>query len=83
MQTSDSRILPNGGTGVLTDLGMSGAVDGIIGVDRQTVIGRFITGYSEKFLCAQGQGKIEGLFAELNGKFPVKLELIRKTTNLH
>ena len=81
VQTSDNRILPNGGTGVVTDLGMSGAVDGIIGVDRQTVVGRFLTGYSEKFLCAQGQGKVEGLFAELDGKFPVKLELVRITTN--
>ena len=77
VQTSDNRILPNGGTGVLTDLGMTGAIDGIIGVDRHTVIGRFKTGYSEKFLCAQGPGKIEGLYAELDGKFPVKLELVR------
>lgn len=77
VQTSDNRILPNGGTGMLTDLGMTGAVDGIIGVDRHTVIGRFLTGYSEKFLCAQGHGKIEGLYAELDGKFPTKLELIR------
>lgn len=78
VQTSDNRILPNGGTGVLTDLGMTGAIDGIIGVDRHTVVGRFLTGYSEKFLCAPGPGKIEGLFAELDGKFPKKLELIRE-----
>ncbi len=77
VQTSDNRILPNGGTGILTDLGMTGAVDGIIGVDRNTVVGRFMTGYSEKFLCAQGRGKIEGLYAELDGKFPTKLELVR------
>lgn len=83
VQTSDNRILPNGGTGVLTDLGMTGAVDGVIGVDRNTVIGRFITGYSEKFLCAKGPGKIEGLYAELNGKFPVKLELVRKIQQLN
>lgn len=78
VQTSDARILPGGGTGMLTDLGMTGAVDGVIGVDRQTVVGRFLKGYSEKFLCAQGQSKIEGLFAELNTKFPTKLELIRE-----
>lgn len=77
VQTSDNRILPNGGTGVLTDLGMTGAIDGIIGVDRNTVVGRFLTGYSEKFLCAQGHSKIEGLYAELDGKFPTKLELVR------
>lgn len=80
VQTSDNRILPNGGTGMLTDLGMSGALNGIIGVDRNTVIGRFLTGYSEKFLCGQGEGKVEGLFAELDGKFPIKLELVRKSS---
>ena len=78
VQTSDARILPDGGTGVLTDLGMTGATNGVIGVDRNTVVGRFLKGYSEKFLCAQGAGKIEGLFAELNGKLPVKLEIFRE-----
>lgn len=78
VQTSDNRILPNGGTGILTDLGMSGALNGIIGVERNTVISRFINGYCDKFLCAQGSRKLEGLFAELDGKFPVKLELVRK-----
>ena len=77
VQTSDNRILPNGGTGALTDLGMIGAVDGVIGVDKNTVIGRFKTGFSEKFLCASAPGKIEGLYAEIEGKFPVKLELVR------
>ena len=77
VQTSDHRILPNGGTGVLTDLGMTGAINGIIGVDKDTVVGRFLTGFSEKFLCAQGPGKIEGLFVELDGKLPKKLELVR------
>ena len=77
VQTSDNRILPNGGTGILTDLGMTGAINGIIGVDKNTVVGRFLTGFSEKFLCAQAPGKIEGLFAELNGKFPTRLELVR------
>lgn len=65
VQTSDERILPGKTTAILTDLGMSGAINGIIGVDRETVIGRFLNGFSEKFLCAQGPCKIEGLFAEL------------------
>ncbi|MDD2997733.1 MAG: TIGR00282 family metallophosphoesterase [Candidatus Riflebacteria bacterium] len=64
VQTSDERILPNGGTAVITDLGMTGANDGIIGVDRDTVTGRFVTGFSDKFLCAPGPGKIEGMFVD-------------------
>jgi metallophosphoesterase (TIGR00282 family) len=64
VQTSDERILPKK-TAVISDLGMTGAVDGILGVDRETIIGRFINGYSDKFLCAVGQAKIEGVFIEL------------------
>jgi metallophosphoesterase (TIGR00282 family) len=63
VQTSDERILP-GGTAVISDLGMTGARDGILGVDRETIIGRFVKGYSDKFLCAVGIKKIEGVVIE-------------------
>ncbi len=78
VQTSDERLLPNGGTAVITDIGMTGAVDGVIGVDRHTVVGRFISGFSDKFLCAPGPGKIEGLFVETgaDGR-PIRLERLR------
>lgn len=66
VQTSDERLLPDGGTAVITDIGMTGAVNGVIGVDRNTVTGRFICGYSDKFLCAPPPGKIEGLVVETN-----------------
>ena len=78
VQTSDERILPHGGTAVITDVGMAGAVDGVIGVDRNTVTGRFINGFSDKFLCAQAPGKIEGLFVELSADMKAqKIERIR------
>lgn len=66
VQTSDERILPDGGTAVISDLGMTGASNGVIGVDRHTVTGRFINGFSDKFLCATSPGKIEGLFVEVD-----------------
>jgi len=78
VQTSDERILPGGKTAVITDAGMTGALDGIIGVDRATVIGRFITGYSEKFLCAPGPGKIEGIVVETGSEgFATSIERFR------
>ncbi|MDD3145752.1 MAG: TIGR00282 family metallophosphoesterase [Candidatus Riflebacteria bacterium] len=66
VQTSDERLLPDGGTAVITDIGMTGAVNGVIGVDRKTVTGRFICGYSDKFLCAPPPGKIEGLVVDID-----------------
>ncbi|MDH4063756.1 MAG: TIGR00282 family metallophosphoesterase, partial [Acidobacteriota bacterium] len=43
VQTADERILP-GGTACLTDVGMTGPHDGVIGMDRDAVIRRFRTG---------------------------------------
>ncbi len=64
VQTSDERILSDG-TAVITDLGMTGALDGIIGVDRNTVLSRFTKGYSDKFVCASGLLKVEGVAIEI------------------
>jgi len=78
VQTSDERILPGGKTAVITDAGMTGALNGIIGVDRDTVVGRFRTGYSEKFLCAPGPGKIEGVVVEIGAAgFATNIERFR------
>jgi 2',3'-cyclic-nucleotide 2'-phosphodiesterase len=43
VQTSDSRILPNG-TAYLSDVGMTGPYDGILGIEKDPVIHRFLTG---------------------------------------
>jgi len=66
VQTSDERILA-GGTGALTDLGMTGPADGVLGIDRETVVGRFVKGWSERFTAAEGPGVLEGLAADLDG----------------
>ncbi|HQE67654.1 MAG TPA: TIGR00282 family metallophosphoesterase, partial [Bacillota bacterium] len=42
VQTSDERILP-GGTAYITDVGMTGPIDSILGVEKETVIRKFIT----------------------------------------
>ncbi|MDQ6933223.1 MAG: YmdB family metallophosphoesterase [Candidatus Eremiobacteraeota bacterium] len=48
VQTSDEHILP-GGTAYITDLGMTGPSDGVIGMDQGAVLERFMTGISERF----------------------------------
>lgn len=47
-QTADERILLEG-TGFITDVGMTGPYDGILGVDRETIINRFITNLPSRF----------------------------------
>ena len=48
VQTADEQILP-GGTAYLTDVGMTGPTDGVIGMEAGPVLDRFTTGFSERF----------------------------------
>jgi metallophosphoesterase (TIGR00282 family) len=48
VQTADEQILP-GGTAYLSDLGMTGPTEGIIGMESRAVLDRFLTGLSERF----------------------------------
>ncbi len=48
VQTADEQIL-GGGTAYITDLGMTGPTDGVIGMDQDAVLDRFLTGLSERF----------------------------------
>jgi metallophosphoesterase (TIGR00282 family) len=48
VQTSDNRVLPSG-TAYLTDVGMTGPYDGILGVEKDLVIKRFITSLPVRF----------------------------------
>jgi metallophosphoesterase (TIGR00282 family) len=51
--TCDHRVLP-GGTAYCTDLGMTGPYDSIIGVEKDAVLHRFLTGMPSKFETAKG-----------------------------
>jgi metallophosphoesterase (TIGR00282 family) len=59
VQTADERVLP-GGTACLTDAGMTGPHDGVIGMDRQSVIARFRTGLPSRFEPASGDVRLHG-----------------------
>ncbi|MEA4849526.1 MAG: TIGR00282 family metallophosphoesterase [Clostridiaceae bacterium] len=54
VQTSDERILP-GGTAYITDTGMTGPRDSILGVEKEAVIKKFITGMPARFEVAGGE----------------------------
>lgn len=55
--TADERILP-GGTAYQTDVGMSGPYDSIIGVEKDLVLRKFLTGMPSKFEAAKGNPKM-------------------------
>jgi 2',3'-cyclic-nucleotide 2'-phosphodiesterase len=55
--TADQRVLP-GGTAYQTDVGMSGPYDSVIGVEKELVLHRFLTGLPGKFEAAKGNPKM-------------------------
>ena len=55
--TADERVLP-GGTAYQTDVGMSGPYDSVIGVEKELVLNRFLTGMPGKFEAAHGNPKM-------------------------
>ncbi len=64
VQTADERIFP-GGMGYMTDVGLTGPRDGVIGVRSDIVIQRFVKGYSDRFEMADGPGQISALLADI------------------
>lgn len=71
VQTADETILP-GGTGYITDLGMCGPTNGILGTDAETVIRKFRTHMPQKFTPAQGKPQLQGALFELDSSMKVK-----------
>jgi len=65
VQTADERILPFG-TGYITDAGMTGPFEGIIGSDREIVINKFKKGISDYFKPQKGLNQINGIFTEID-----------------
>ncbi len=63
--TADERVLENG-TGFVTDLGMTGGYDSVIGIRKQSAIHRFLTGKKKDFEPSNSQRKLFGIIADIN-----------------
>ncbi|MEG1661912.1 MAG: TIGR00282 family metallophosphoesterase [Clostridiales bacterium] len=65
VQTADGRILPKG-TGYITDVGMCGPRDSILGVEKEIIIERFLRGLPARFETAQGDLQFNGVIVDLD-----------------
>src|SRR5215510_981626 len=63
VQTADERILPKG-TAYLTDVGMTGPHDSIIGVDIEPALNRFLTALPQKFETASGNPRLHAVLVD-------------------
>lgn len=74
VQTSDERILKKG-TAYITDIGMTGPNESVIGMDIDVSIKRFLTSLPEKYKVAEGEGKFNSCLFEID-------ESTNKVTNI-
>ena len=65
IQTNDAQVLKNG-TAYITDLGMSGVVNSVLGVEPEIIIERFKNGEKGRFVYAEGEALIEGMLFEVD-----------------
>jgi calcineurin-like phosphoesterase len=66
VQTNDARILPKG-TAYLTDVGMTGPYDGILGMKRGPIIEKFLTALPHRFeVIDEGRGILSACVIDLD-----------------
>ncbi len=65
--TADERVLP-GGTAYITDVGMTGPYDGVIGVKKELVVGKFLNGMPVRFEPATGDVRLSAVIIDCDEK---------------
>ncbi|HEX9532643.1 MAG TPA: TIGR00282 family metallophosphoesterase [bacterium] len=65
VQTADERVLP-GGTAYITDVGMTGPRDGVIGMDRERILERFLTQLPVRFEVAAGPAQLNAVVVDVD-----------------
>jgi metallophosphoesterase (TIGR00282 family) len=65
--TADARVLPNG-TAHVSDTGMVGPRDSVLGVDPTIIVGRFLDGVPRRFEVAEGPVQFNGVVVDVDDK---------------
>ena len=65
VQTNDAQILP-GGTGYITDLGMTGPRDSVLGMKKEIIVERFLTRLPARFEQGTGETELNGAYFEVD-----------------
>jgi hypothetical protein len=67
VQTADERVLP-GGTAYITDAGMTGPHDSIIGMERQAVLERFVSGLPARMEPASANPRLQAVLIDADDR---------------
>jgi 2',3'-cyclic-nucleotide 2'-phosphodiesterase len=76
VQTSDETILPKG-TGYITDLGMTGPTNSVIGMEKGPVLERFLTLMPQKYEVAKGDVQVQGVMIKIDARAGLCLSIER------
>lgn len=81
VQTADERILPKG-TAYLTDVGMTGPHDSVIGVEVAPALGRFLNGMPARFETATANPRLNGVIVEADETTGLAVDIERISYSL-
>jgi len=81
VQTADERILPEG-TAYITDAGMTGPFNSIIGIRKEDILERFLTQVPNKFIVAKDDVRLQGIIIDVDEENGKAREIQRLTVNL-
>lgn len=65
IQTADEVVLP-GGTAYMSDAGMTGPIESVIGIRTELAVDKFLTGVPRRFEVAGGPGQVNGAVLEVD-----------------
>ena len=76
VQTADARVLP-GGTAYVTDVGMTGPHDSIIGMERAAVLARFVTGLPSRMEPASANPRLQAVVIDADERTGLARDIVR------
>lgn len=76
VQTADEKILPSG-TGYITDVGMCGGIDSVIGMEREGILEKIMTQTNVPFTPSRQQGRLQGIIVKVNSSTGKTIDLKR------
>jgi metallophosphoesterase (TIGR00282 family) len=81
VQTADERILPKG-TAYLTDVGMTGPHDSVVGVEIEAALGRFLTGLPARFETATANPRLHAVIVDADERTGLATDIERLSLGL-
>ncbi len=76
IQTADEKVLPKG-TAYLTDVGMAGPYDSVIGRNKESVLSRFLSALPTKFEVAEGDIQLHGAVVDIDDTTGAARSIVR------